>query len=260
MIREITSQNNQTIRLIKKLREKKHRDAENAYLIEGPNLLNEAINNDEDIIAVVINLDSKLQDAEIDLEHPSIKEKVIGVDSKIFKSLSDTITPQGVMAIIRKSWNRKDRGKNRFVILDELQDPGNVGTIVRTADAAGFTGVMAVKGTVDFFSPKVLRAAAGAMFRIDIIELDSKEKALDFAEENHIKLYACDGNANEEYTDVNLTENIGIIVGNEGNGVSDYFKKRCQSIKIPMNEEAESLNVSVAAGIVIYESLRQNRK
>lgn len=261
MIREIKSQDNQTIRLIKKLKDKKYRDAESAYLIEGPNLLNEAINNNEDILAVVLDLESKAaKDIIANHNLDSQTDKVISVNSKLLKSLTDTVTPQGVLAVIKKRQNESSGGFNRFVVLDELQDPGNVGTIIRTAEAANFTGVISVKGTVDFYSSKVIRAAAGSMFRIDLIELDSKEATIEYLKEKEVELYVCDIDADIEYTDTKLTSDIGFVIGNEGNGVSAFFKERCTKVKIPMKEDTESLNASVAAGIMIYESVRQRKK
>lgn len=255
MIKAITSPANQTIRLIKKLKDKKYRDAENAYLIEGPNLLSDAIKNNEDIIAVVISSEFKETN-----EIEKVTADILSVTPEIFRSLSETVTPQGVVAVIRKRQNRSEGGHNRFVILDQLQDPGNVGTIIRTAEAAGFTGVIGIKGTADFFSSKVIRAAAGSLFRIDTIECESREDAIALMDEKNVKIYACDGNAENEYSDVDLTNNIGVVIGNEGNGVSDFFMERCTKVRIPMKEETESLNASVAAGIIIYESVRQRRK
>lgn len=275
MIKKITSSANQTVRLIKKLKDKKYRDAENAYLIEGPNLLSDAIRNKEDIIAVVIS--SEFQEKENSEEITEISgfnieevaQIVLSVTPEIFKSLSDTLTPQGIVAVVKKRQSpllknideqSSCHNNNRYIILDELQDPGNVGTIIRTAEAAGFTGIIAVKGTADIYSSKVIRAAAGSLFRIDILESENREETLKFAKDNEIKLYACDGNAEQEYTDIDLTDSIGLVIGNEGNGVSDFFMSQCEKIKIPMSEATESLNASVAAGIIIYESVRQRKK
>ncbi len=252
-MKEIASQNNRWVKLIRKLKDKKHRDAEKMYVIEGPNLLEDAVKNNEEIIMVGMHSQT---------EAPSMG--LIGADvfrfsREIINSLTDTITPQNVLAVIKKKDATFIDGDNRFVILDGLQDPGNVGTIIRTAEAAGFTGVIAVKGTADIYSPKVVRAAAGSLFRIGIIELDNKEKALEYARKRNLDLYGCDGNAESSYTDVNLRENIGIIVGNEGKGLSLCFQKNSRGISIPMKDETESLNAAVAAGIVIYESVRQRK-
>jgi len=261
---EITSHDNKSVRLFRKLKEKKHRDATGSYMIEGPNLIKEAIENGMDVI--LAGMVSKIPGTETQRSHipdtivESLADKIAYISPDIFNTLTDTVTSQGIIAVVEKRNVDFDGGRNRFVILDELQDPGNVGTILRTAEAADFTGVIAVRGTADIYSPKVVRAAAGSLFRIGIVQADSRVKAVSFAADRGISLYACDSEGGSSYTEVDLRENIGIIIGNEGNGVSDYFIERSERINIPMKKGTESLNASVAAGIIIYESERQQIK
>lgn len=254
-MKEIVSQQNSTVKLIKKLASRKHREAEGKYIIEGPNLIDDAIRNSEDIEMIGINSRSI---GFVDKLPEHIREKAVCFSLEIFKTLTDTVNPQDVIGVISKSQKSNSKGNNRFVVLDELQDPGNVGTIIRTAEAAGFTGVITARGTVDIYSPKVVRAAAGSLFRINISEYNSKEAALEFLHGRNVQLFGCDGKSKSSYTDVDLKEDIGIVVGNEGNGLSDFFLSNSQTISIPMKDETESLNAAVAASIVIYESVRQN--
>lgn len=259
-MKEIVSHNNKWVRLIKKLKDRKYRDAEEMYVIEGPNLIEDALRNNEDIVLIGVTPNS----LEYSERFPqAVRDRIFFFSQDIFDKLTDTVNPQNVIGVIRKSGGlsniKTNKGGNRFVILDQVQDPGNAGTIIRTAEAAEFTGIIAVKGTVDLYSPKVVRAAAGSLFRINILEIDTREQVLDFTNNNKVVLYACDGDGKTEYTDADLKENVGIVVGNEGNGVSSFFLENCRTIRIPMKKETESLNAAVAAGIVIYESVRQRR-
>lgn len=253
-MKEIVSQNNRWVKLIRKLKEKKYRDAEGLYVIEGPNLLEDAVRNNEEIVMIGVGSQSAKNGIQ-SIELPN--NRIFLFPAEIFMGLTDTVTSQNVLAVIKKNDRKPEGGGNRFIVLDGLQDPGNVGTVIRTAEAAGFTGVIAVRCTADIYSPKVVRAAAGSLFRIAIIEDISREESLDYLNNKGIRLFACDSGAEDSYTKVDIRENIGIIVGNEGNGVSKFFLENSHAISIPMNSETESLNAAVAAGIVIYESVRQ---
>ena len=142
-------------------------------------------------------------------------------------------------------------------MLDRLQDPGNIGTILRTADAAGYGLAVIMKGTVDIFSPKVVRAATGSLFRMPVVFMDSISELVDFSRAAGRKLVATCLNAQSYYFDEDLSENIALIIGNEGNGISKELMESSDiRIKIPMHGNIESLNASVAAGILMYESVR----
>lgn len=258
-MKEVTSINNQMIKSLKKLREKKYRDSLSKYLIEGLNLFKEALKTKQDIVAICINSSSKNISSFESMMSEELKARTILIPDEIFRTLSETVNPQDILAVIHKEYHDIKGAKNRFVILDQLQDPGNVGTIIRTAEAAGFDGIIAVKGTADIYSSKVIRAAAGSLFRIGILEAIDSEEVLEYLQRKNVKLYACDGDAKTEYVNADLKQNIGIVIGNEGNGISAPFLKNSNTISIPMKDDTESLNAAVAAGIVIYESVRQNR-
>lgn len=259
----ITSGTNQTVKFIKKLKDRKYRDSEEAYIIEGPNLIEDAVKNNEDIMLIGINSLSGRKDEYISSLPGEVIDKVVCFDPGIYKTLADTVNPQNIIGVIKKKKINPaiddKRTANRFVILDGLQDPGNVGTIIRTAEAAGFSAVISIKSTADIYSPKVIRAAAGSLFRIPIMEFETRESALEYIKDKDITPYACTGDAQVEYTDVDLRNHIAVVIGNEGNGISHFFIENAVGIRVPMNKETESLNASVAAGIVIYESVRQRK-
>lgn len=145
-----------------------------------------------------------------------------------------------------------------IVILDSIQDPGNMGTIIRTADAAGFRGIIISKGCVDPYNPKVLRTTMGSIFHIPLHLCDNLKKTLTEIKASNIRIYATHLKGSKNYYETDMTGNVAIIIGNEANGISNESQLMADElIRIPMPGKAESLNASVAAGLLMYESLRQ---
>ena len=143
------------------------------------------------------------------------------------------------------------------MVLDRLQDPGNIGTILRTADAAGYRLAVVMKGTADIFSPKVVRAATGSLFRMPVVFMDSNSELVEFTRAAGKKLVAACFDTERCYFDEDLTDNIALVIGNEGNGIcKEIIESSDVKIKIPMHGNIESLNASVAAGILMYEAVR----
>ena len=178
----------------------------------------------------------------------------------MFDRLAQTETSQGVLAIVAKP--ETDAGdfasaSGNFVVLDRLQDPGNIGTILRTADAAGYRLAVVMKGTADIFSPKVVRAATGSLFRMPVVFMDSNSELVEFTRAAGKKLVATCFDTERCYFDEDLTDNIALVIGNEGNGIcKEIIESSDVKIKIPMHGNIESLNASVAAGILMYEAVR----
>ena len=253
-MRKITSKDNKIVKLCEQLAQKKHRDKLALYLIEGENLVEEAVKNGAEIQTVLVRegYSGKLS---------GLEEAAFELDERLFDKLAQTETSQGIIAIVKKPQiSRKqftdDAGGN-FVVLDRLQDPGNIGTILRTADAAGYRLAVVMKGTADVFSPKVVRAATGSLFRMPVVFMDSEEELLEFTRAAGKKTVATCFDTDLYYYDVNLKENIALIIGNEGNGISETLIASSDlKIKIPMHGNIESLNASVAAGILMYEAVR----
>jgi TrmH family RNA methyltransferase len=196
--------------------------------------------------------------------------EVASLSEDIFDGIADTVTPKGMIAVAKKPHRplegRRMRGESKscflnsdaLLVLDRIQDPGNVGTIIRTADAIGIGGVVCVKGTADPFSPKGVRAAAGALFRIPVHELGEPGDALDKLRLSGYRIAAVDANAIAPCWGTDLSGRVALVMGNEGSGLSSCFVDAVDiAIHIPMEEGAESLNVAVAAAIVAYERYRQ---
>ena len=253
-MREISSKDNKIFRLCEQLSHKKYRDKLGLYLIEGENLLEEAVKNGAAIKTVLMCRDYRGSLF-------GTEDKSFCLSDKLFEQLSQTETTQGIMAVVEKpefSPDRFiDRGGGNFIVLDRLQDPGNIGTILRTADAAGYELAIVMKGTADVFSPKVVRAATGSLFRMPVVFMDSVDELMEFTRAAGKKLVATCFDTDRYYYDENLKENIALIIGNEGSGISrELIECSDLKIKIPMHGNIESLNASVAAGILMYEAVR----
>lgn len=215
------------------------------------------------------------QEVERDDLFEKVKEKLLnlkklGVEievlsDSVFKFVSDTIAPQGIIAIVKQpQYNLEDflqADRPLFVILEDLQDPGNLGTIVRTAEGAGVNAVIMNRGTVDIFNPKVIRSTMGAVFRMPFIYVDNLETAIQKMKEKNINIYAAHLQDSVDYVTPTYIEGTAFLIGNEGNGLSRKISSLADSyIKIPMEGKVESLNASVAAALVMYEAYRQRRK
>lgn len=253
-MREISSKDNKIFRLCQQLSHKKYRDKLGLYLIEGENLLEEAVKNGAAIKTVLMCRDYRGSLF-------GTEDKAFCLSDKLFEQLSQTETTQGIMAIVEKPELSPDlfldRGGGNFIVLDRLQDPGNIGTILRTADAAGYELAIVMKGTADVFSPKAVRAATGSLFRMPVVFMDSVDELMEFTRAAGKKLVATCFDTDRYYYDENLKENIALIIGNEGSGISrELIECSDLKIKIPMHGNIESLNASVAAGILMYEAVR----
>jgi len=261
----ISAYNNPQIKLIKGLLEKgKIRDNESAFVIEGSRLCMEAPVDmvrsfyvSEDFYNKSLEDTLKAQGRSL----KSIEDKLQVVDNGIMKSISGTVNPQGILAVCDKVTNDLDSilSKDKPVlVLDNLRDPGNMGTILRTAEGAGMAGVIASTGTVDIYNPKVVRATMGTIFRVPFVyeEIDT---IIDKLHEHNFVVLATllDDKAKSLY-DYEFTSNSAVVIGNEANGISEDVAKKCDgSCYIPMSGEVESLNASVAAAIMMYEIKRQ---
>lgn len=258
----ISSKDNELIKHIKKLKEKKYRDLNNEYIIEGTKLIKEAIEENTNIKQIVIC--DNCQNTDIipkELMYEIAKYECIYVTEKIFKNISDVNTPQGILAIIEKN-NKEtqiDYSQDIIVVLDDIQDPGNLGTILRTVDSIGLTQIIVSKGTADCYNPKVVRSTMGAIFRVKIIESEDLEKTLEEIRKHKFKITVSSLQTKNTIYDINYDKKV-IIIGNEANGVEQKIQDIAdEKIKIPMLGKTESLNASVATGIILYEYVRQKR-
>ncbi|MEA4921987.1 MAG: RNA methyltransferase, partial [Eubacteriaceae bacterium] len=187
------------------------------------------------------------------------RANTVFMKGSLFDKIARTETSQGIAAITSKQecWELPGDAGN-LVVLDRLQDPGNIGTIIRTAEAAGYEGIITVRGTADVYSPKVVRAAAGAMLRMPFIHTADAEETMRLLEEMGKTIVATALDADTYYYDADLENNIALVIGNEGNGISeDFIRGSHLKIKIPMKGKTESLNAAVAAGILMYQSIKK---
>ena len=259
-MQQITSKENGLIKHIIKLKEKKYRKEYNEYIIEGVKILKEAIEEKAKIKEIIISEDA----INSELVQKHLKEKLqkidyIQVPSNIFKLISEVEKPQGVLAIIEKENHGEDIDYNQDVILalDDLQDPGNLGTIIRTADSVGLKQILISKGTIEAYNPKVIRSTMGAIFRVKIIECENLKETLKKLQKNNFKIMVTDLNTDKSIYDIKLQKKV-IIIGNEANGVSEEVKNIADTrVIIPMFGKTESLNASIATGVILYEYVRQ---
>lgn len=257
---QITSKENQLIKHIIKLKEKKYRKEYNEYIIEGVKIVEEAIEEKAKIKQIIISEDA----INSELVQKHLKEKLqkidyIQVPSNIFKLISEVEKPQGVLAVIEKENGGENIDYNQDLILalDDLQDPGNLGTIIRTADSVGLNQILISKGTTDPYNSKVIRSTMGAIFRVKIVECEDLKQTLKRLQENNFKVMVTDLGTDKSIYDIKLQKNV-IVIGNEANGVSKEIKKIADTKAIiPMFGKTESLNASIATGVILYEYVRQ---
>jgi TrmH family RNA methyltransferase len=256
----IISSDNQTYKRAAQLKQKKYRDGQNKYLIEGPNLIHEALKSNADIEMIIKSEDYHNNDEFSDAP-------MVIMAAGLFRKLSDTESPQGILAIVKKRIYKEEEffaqrtASSNLIVLDRLQDPGNIGTILRTADAAGFSGAILLKGTADIYSPKIVRATAGSLFRLPVLMMEAPRQVIQLLKKYGKKIICTAPNCSRNYYDVNMQKDAAIIIGNEGNGASDEFLIKSEYlVKIPMEGTIESLNAAVSAGILMYESVRQRHQ
>lgn len=256
----ISSKDNEFVKHLKKLKEKKYRDMSQEYIIEGIKLIKEAIEESVKIKQIIICencLNSDIISKE--LMYEIAKFECIYVTEKIFKSISDVSTPQGILAIVdRQNIDLKiDYSQDIIVALDDIQDPGNLGTILRTVDSIGLNQILVSKGTADPYNPKVVRSTMGAIFRVKIIECEDLIKTLKQVQKNKFELVVTSLQTNNSIYDLKYDKKA-IVIGNEANGVKKEIQEMADyKVKIPMLGKTESLNASVATGVILYEYVRQ---
>lgn len=256
----ITSKENEFIKHVKKLKDKKYRDMSNQYAIEGIKLVAEAIQEKAPIKQIILCDDCE-KNAAIpkSLRYEIAKYECIYVTEKIFKYLSEVESPQGILAVIGKNNGNAqiDYTQDIIVALDDVQDPGNFGTILRTIDSIGLTQILVSKGTADAYNPKVVRSTMGAIFRVKIIECENLKQKLKDMKKHKFELVVTSLQTEKSIYDIKFNKKV-IVIGNEANGVSEEIHELAdEKIKIPMLGKTESLNASVATGIVLYEYVRQ---
>lgn len=256
----ISSKDNEIVKQIKKLKDKKYRDIENAYIVEGIKLVKEALQENANIKQIVLCDDcEKVENISKELMYEIAKHNCIYVTNKIFKYISEVQAPQGILAVIEKNNanGEIDYNEDIIVALDDIQDPGNLVTILRTVDSIGLKQILVSKGTADSYNPKVVRSTMGAIFRVKIIECENLEQTLKEIKKHKFKIVVSSLQTDNSVYDIKYNKKV-VVIGNEANGVEKSIQEISdEKIKIPMLGKTESLNASVATGIILYEYVRQ---
>ena len=258
---EITSSANKTYKYIKALGTRSHRDKYNQYVIEGLRLVEDAIKSSVTIDTIVVSehfLQTQFDDS-------LIKERIkyFKISDQMFREIAHTETPQGIIAIVSVQEHSLEDilatdQKPFLIFCDSVQDPGNMGTIIRTADAAGASGVILSKGCVDIYNPKTVRSTMGSLFHIPVVKVEDTQAALVYLKEKGISIVAGYLSTEKYHFDVDYTKAVMLIIGNEANGIStEVINLSDELVKIPIVGEAESLNAGVASAVMMYEVVRQ---
>jgi RNA methyltransferase, TrmH family len=245
-LKYIQSATNPQVKQWKKLLTKKERDKSKTFIIEGFHLVEEALKNKVEIETIILG---ETVDLPPSLDYGSVP--VVKVSEEIVRSLADTETTQGVFAVCQQPSSANPEGKT-FLLIDSVQDPGNLGTMIRTADAAGVDAVIVGKGSVDIYNPKVLRSAQGSHFHLPVIS-DDLQVWVDKLKEQATPIYGTALENATSFKEVQAGGPFALLVGNEGSGVSpDLLEKTDRNLYIPILGKSESLNVAVATGVLLY--------
>jgi TrmH family RNA methyltransferase len=256
----IESKENNLFKNTKKLKERKNRNKNNKYIIEGFRLVQEAFKANVDMEYLIVTKDG-CEKMEQYLSEEIIKYiKIYEISDNLFKELTSTENPQGILAVINMNIKPMDSNGSFYLLCDKLQDPGNLGTIIRTAHAAGVQGIILTKGTVDIYNEKTVRSTMGSIFYIPVCYDDDNLSLVKNLKSEGFKLVVTSLETDKDFFQEDLRGKVLLTVGNEGNGVSEeVFELADTKVKIPMPGNAESLNVAIATSIIMYEKVRQDR-
>ena len=271
----ITSRDNPRVKHVKKLNRKaKSRRQEKLFVAEGERIISETPFS---LLRELYVCDTYQKQEAVNRAHSRMQEKLEAVMEKakekgilevvtedVFAEMSDTEHPQGVLAVIEQpSYQLKDLMADAplIMILEDIQDPGNLGTIFRTAEGAGVSGIIMSRGTVDLFSPKVVRSTMGSIYRMPFLVAEDLPEMIRSIKGEGVRLYAAHLEGKKYHDGFAYTGPSGFMIGNEGNGLSRELTDYADDLlRIPMGGQLESLNAAMAAGILMYEANRQRRK
>jgi len=261
----ITSKSNPIVKEIRLLKQAKHRQARAEYFIEGVRLVEEALQQAVPVLKIAHS--PRLERTERGAEVLSFaRKKLPGAEwfylsDEVMATLGDIQTHQGILAVLKKRERSFDElwpKKGMIVLLHELQDPGNLGTIFRVADAGGAGGLILSRGTIDPYSPKVVRASMGSLWRVPFLEDQDLRESLDRLRSRGYRILATTVGRAPSIWDLDFSRPTAVLFGQEGAGLPEGLMKAADGLlTIPMNPQVDSLNVAMAAGLVIYQAFRQ---
>ena len=248
------------------------RREQNAFVAEGPKMFIEApslrikeVYLSEELLGKIntaLNSDNSDTEAEILIKcaHKLKETGYTEVNRQIFKKISDTVTPQGIISIIEKNncevQELVGAGEDKplhVLVIENIQDPGNLGTMIRTAEAAGYDFILASEGTVDVYNPKVIRSTMGSVFRVPVVYTDDLKRSVEELKTAGVKVYAAHLKGRYEYNKIAYGNRSAVMIGNEANGLSDGTAAISDElIRIPMHGQVESLNAAVAAALLMF--------
>lgn len=251
--------NSKHVKLVKQLKDKKFRDRHGLFLIEGPHLVEEALKSGS-VFEFVLFSEKAPKETVAAIEEKDIPSHF--VDSRTMKDLSDTENNRGVVGVVPKfSYSMRDikrESKQPIVVCDGIQDPGNLGTIIRTAAAAGCGAVITSSDSVDVYNPKTVRSTGGALFHIPVIEGENIESGLKLLSSAGFNVFCAEPSGGKDLYLTELTKKFAVVVGSEGRGVKPAVRCLCDgAITIPISKTTESLNAAVAAAVILFEAVRQ---
>jgi len=264
----INSQENINIKEVRSLSMKKQRDAKGVFVVEGVRAVRDAFEAGADVKVEKLFLSEKVLNsgdlgAKI-MDNLSTLENVFLVREELFSKISGTETPQGVLAVVRQPRYDIDSiimNANFVVVLENIQDPGNLGTIIRTADAVGADIVLLTNGCVDIYNAKVVRSTMASLFHVPVGRMIGIEQCYLDLKSAGFRIIATKGEGVQSYLDTDFSGKVAIVVGNEANGLTqEAIEQADLCVGIPMHGKADSLNVAVAAGILMYEKIASRKK
>ena len=256
----IESTQNKIAKKITSLKQRKEREKQKLFVAEGTKFVSE-IPKDWKIDLFAVSHSFALEN---DISFYQNRANTFVVSDTIFRSMSDTQTPQGILAVcFQKQYDmdtllEKNRKNGFYILAEKLNDPGNLGTIIRTADAGGVQAIFLSEESVDIYNPKVLRSTMGSIFHLPIFQNVALKNIIEKLHKYHVTVSAAHLKGKQYPYMLDLKQPCAFLIGNEANGLSKNTADLCDIyVKLPMIGQAESLNASVAAGILIYETVRQ---
>ncbi|MBN1288273.1 MAG: RNA methyltransferase [Actinobacteria bacterium] len=264
MPRTISSRHHDIIKRLRKLSKRAYRDAQHQFIVEGLNLLSEASTAGA-VLNTLVYVDSRAEEKRLvesmfEGEFPSYM-----INQDLMNSISGAVTAPGILGVLGQIEDSYDRilseNGSLFVVADQVRDPGNLGALLRIADAAGVDGFLMTPGCADYYNPKVVRAAAGSHFHLKSARDVDMKTARDNLAGVNTKILGLDPRGETDYLDIDFSGPVALVVGNEAAGVSAENRALLDcTVRIPMPGKAESMNVATAAAVVVFEALRQRVK
>ena len=257
----ISSTSNVQIKQITALLKKsKERKEQKAFVIEGRKMFEEICQDSSRVIKAYFS-DSYVKEQYANKAMPQVPYEIVA--DSVFDAMAETVTPQGVLAIVKMpEYSLEDMiaDAGTLVLLENLRDPGNLGTIIRTAEAAGVSGVILTKESVDIYNPKVIRSTMGAVYRVQFLYVEDFQELLSELRGREVRLLAAHLKGEKTFDKADYSGKVGILIGNEANGLSEEASELAnEKVLIPMAGSVESLNAAVAAALLMYEAFRKQK-